>query len=93
LVSGAAERKKKGLAFAHAARRRLSSAVKGVFFTSRAVKLRLRAVTIWMCSAGDATPARRSVPTTVTRALSISRGGVCSRRMTFRIPFSVRREK
>ena len=32
----------------------------------------IRALTIWMCSAGDAMPARRSVPTAVTSALSIS---------------------
>ena len=57
------------------------------------MKLPERAVTIWMCSAGDAMPARLRVPTIVTRALSISRGGVHSRRMTFRMPPSVRREK
>jgi hypothetical protein len=81
------------LAFAHPARRCLSSAVKGVFFTRRAVKLRERAVTIWTCSAGAAIPARRSVPTAVTRALSISRAGTSSKRMTLRMPSSVRREK
>jgi hypothetical protein len=93
LRSGAAVTVKSDPACAQASSRCTSAGVKGVFFTSRAVKFALLEVTVTMWSAGFCTPRRRRAATAVVSARSISRGGRNSRRITFSTPFSLSLER